>query len=810
MEYKFLREGLDKNDLSNQTTVDIDKILLQNNEDQVKKLYNFYEGKNNLLFINGFLGTGKFEVVNYSTSFLCDDAVILRYNCFNATVLDDILLAFFRDLKNLVLQKKITPPKIKTENFTQKINSYFSHVEKPFVVILNSFESILDENRQEICDFIMHLTTIEKVKIIVIGRSFDSKAFPDKTVDRITMYALDKPLVEKYFKDNNLKISASELDEFYKLSRGYYFYVILAINLIKHNKLSTKDFFEAMKNSFLTFDKFLLKQSLTLVPNVKINMFWFLVLIRHEITVDLLKLFDFYNEDTLKQLVENSIITQDGENLYISDFFDDITEIAPVSLIHKMRFFLISLYQSQLPLKPLERNICISRQTMRKEIEYHKIFLPKTYKPNTIEMQQISSNVEVDKETVELPQVQPEQNAILPTEVEKPLETKDDIGKVNIDNVHLKIEENKDDTEIKENLSFNEILQGLNDAHKNYNYNMVIEYAKRALEMKTEKDYQKYVPILYERSAFAFKKLAKYDKSLEYYEYVGKIYEKLKVQEKISTVRYNIADIYYETYKVQKAKEIFEEIVNNPKSPKNIVVASYLRLASIEEDSQKTNDNVSSYFKKAVEISKDVTNKKVLGELYFRIALLMDDKNEIDKAKEFYEKCMKINDGKLNSFLSSASSNLATIYLDEGNEEKAVELYTLAYNVDLDNSNTEGIYDSASKMALIFKRRDPEKALKYFKIALESSKHNSDKFYTVTSYLELGDFYYETKDDENALMCYLNALDLAKVNLTKDNVSKINIRINDVKYRLGDKEYEKLLKKLDEQRKLENLNAKKS
>ena len=343
MDYKFLREDLDKNDLSNQTKVEIDNILLQNNEDQIKKIYKFYSEKNNLLFVNGFLGTGKFEVINYTTSFLSEDAIILRYNCFNATVLDDILLAFFKDLKNLVIQKKITPPKIKTENFTQKINSYFSHVEKPFVIILNSFESILDENRKEICDFIMHLTTIEKVKVVVIGRSFDSKAFPDKTVSRVTMYALDKPLVEKYFKNNNIKISSSELDEFYKLSRGYYFYVILAINLIKHNNLTTVDFFEGLKNSFLTFDKFLLKQSLTLVPTIKINLFWFLILIRHGITVDLLKIFDFYNEDVLSQLVKNSIVTIDNDNLYISDFFDDIVEIAPVTLIHKMRFFLIKI-----------------------------------------------------------------------------------------------------------------------------------------------------------------------------------------------------------------------------------------------------------------------------------------------------------------------------------------------------------------------------------------------------------------------------------------------------------------------------------
>ena len=809
MDYIFLKKDLDKKQLLNQQSeIEIDELLLQNNEDQIKKIHKFFASKNNLLFVNGFLGTGKFEVVNYATSFLSDDTVILKYNCFNATVLDDILLGFFKDLKELVIEKKFTPPKIKTENFTQKINSYFSHVDKPFVVILNSFESILDENRQEICDFIMHLTSIEKVKVVIIGRTFDSKAFPDKTVDRVTMYALEKTLVEKYFKNNGIKISSAELDELYKLSRGYYFYIILTINLIKHNNLTTADFFDGLKNSFLTFDKFLLKQTLTIVPTIKINLFWFLVLIRHEITVDLLKIFDFYNEKALDILVKNSIVTQDGENLYISDFFDDIVELAPISLIHKMRFFLINLYQSQLPLKPLERNICISRQTMRKEIEYHKIFLPKTYRPNIIEMQQISSNVEVEQELIsEQPTKEEQNNATLPVEITAPSETKDDIGKVDIKNILLQLEK-KDDDEIEENLSFEEILQRLNTAHKDYKYNLVLEYAKRALEMTSERDYKKYTPVLYERSAFAYKKLAKYDKALEYYEYVGNIYEKLKLQDKIATVKYNIADIYYETYKTQKAKELFEEITKDSNSSKNLIVASYLRLASIEEDSGNTT-NLSQYYKNAVSFAHEVSNNKILAELYFRLALLMDDKNETEKAKEFYNLCINIKDEKVNSFLSSAYSNLGSIYLDEANEEEAVKLFNLAYKVDLDNSNAEGVYDSASKIALIFKRRDPQKALNFFEVALEASKHNKDKFFTVSAYLELGDFYYENKDDENALLNYINALELAKVNLTKDNVNKINIRINDVKYRVGNEKFNKLSEKVAEKRKLDKLSGNK-
>lgn len=817
MEYKFLNPEIEKKDLYTQTSHPIEDLLLQNNKDQIERLFEFFEGSENFLFVNGFLGTGKYEVVDYSTSFLSEDTIVLSYNCFNATVLDDILLAFFKDLKELVLKQKIMPPRIKTENFAQKINSYFSHVDKPFVVIINSFESILDENKKEICDFIHHLTTIGKVKTIVIGRTFDSAAFKDNHVERLTMYALEKDSVEKYLKQEGFKLTASESDEFYKLSRGYYFFVTLCVRYMQRNKLKPADFFKNLKASFLSFEKFLLKQSLSMVPQIKINMFWFLVLIRHEISIDLLKIFDFYNKEALDELIENKIVSVDKENIYISNFFDDSVELAPPSLIHKMRFFLINLYQSQLPLKPLERNICISRQTMRKEIEYHKMFLPKMYRPNLLEIQQISSAVDIGygDDTADYYQGQKleaqkssekdKPNAILSETITPLSETKDDIGKVDLDKILAPLT-HKENKEVNSDLPFTELLRRLNIAQKEYEYDAVVEYAKKALQMKTEPDYNKYAPVLYEKCAFAYKKLSKYDLSLEYYEYVEKIYQNAGLTDKIATVKFNIADICYETYKMQKAKELFLHIVNNPNSPKNLVAASYLRLAGIEEDASGDADT-SEYYKKAMQISSEVTNKKVLAELYFRTALLKDDENDINEAKKYYEKCIEINDEKLNTFLSSAYSNLASMYLEAGNDEKAIELFTGAYEADLKNKNVEGVYDSASKLALLLKRRDSEKALLYFKIALRASEQNNDKFYTVSACLELGDFFYEKKDDKNALENYMKALDIAKTSLAKDNINKINIRINDVKFRIGENEFNKLVENINDQKRIEEIKA---
>ena len=44
-----------------------------------------------------FLGTGKSSIANHClTTALAEDTIVLEYNCFETTILDDILLAFLR------------------------------------------------------------------------------------------------------------------------------------------------------------------------------------------------------------------------------------------------------------------------------------------------------------------------------------------------------------------------------------------------------------------------------------------------------------------------------------------------------------------------------------------------------------------------------------------------------------------------------------------------------------------------------------------------------------------------------------------
>lgn len=812
MLYQFLNIFLDQKDLLDQAKVNINspinQFLLENNASQIEKIYDFFRSNVNLLYVNGFLGTGKTKIVNYTTDFLSADTIVLKYTCFNSTVLDDILLSFFTDFKKLTSQNIISEPKVKTENFTQKINSYFSEIEKPFVIILDAFESIMEENRKEILDFIFHLHSMKKVKIILIGKTFDSKYFENIPVERVTIFALDKPIVEKYFKTEKIKFSGTILDEFYKHSRGYYFFVEFSIKLMKQEDLSLLEFLTKLNESYLPFYNFLKRQTLKLIPPSERTLFYFLSLIRHKVDIKLLKKLKFYDEEKFNLLVENLLIIKEDSQIYVSDYFkEDIEESAATNILQKIRQYIVDLYLTQLPLRPLERDICISRQTMRKEIEYHKLFLPK--RPKSAE------NVNLDINYLSYAKVF-EPGDIVKSEEKVEVKTKDkkDISDV-IDltqrkNIHINLEnlpyqspkkpietriiqptQIQQEQEI-EVITLKEILEQAKQVEIRYHYTKAVDLYKKALELNADKDYEFYLPTIYTKLAFAFQKNADYENALEYYELAQSYYENANNFVRANYIKYNIAKIFYETYKIEKAKSLFLEIAESTECPTTLIIKSYLQLVNLEE-SLSNEQEAFEYCKRALAISNESLESDILSELYFKYALLMDDKNDTKTAINFYNKCISLNGSTKNKFLSPAYSNIATLYFEKNDSENAIINYEKAYEIDSKSNNSEGMYYSASKLATMLQRIDTNEALEYFNKALDCAKQINDKFYIISASLALGDFQYDRKQNEIALKHYMSALDLAQNNLSQDNINKINLRINDIKFRVGAEKFEQLV-----------------
>ena len=82
---------------------------------------------------------------------------------------------------------------------------------------------------------------------------------------------------------------------------------------------------------------------------------------------------------------------------------------------------------------------------------------------------------------------------------------------------------------------------------------------------------------------------------------------------------------------------------------------------------------------------------------------MLDEQDKPELAVQFYKKCVNIDSNpKVNTYLSSALTNIAAIYEEVNKTEFAIRYYQEALKIDEKTSNYNGIYLSSIKLAEIF------------------------------------------------------------------------------------------------------------
>ena len=748
MDYKYLDSSIDLGNLKLHDSDCINEFLLKNNNTEILKAIDFLNNDSKFLYIHGFLGTGKRQFINYVCEYLDKDVIKLEYYCKSSTVCDDVLLSFINTIEKNSMSKVVNL-NAKVTTLQVKLNQYISAIKKPFIIIIHSFDDIADENRKHIVDFFEQTLQFDNVKFITSTRAMITNDFNNiKTDKKIFLKALNKELFKEFTNSFNIKYTENALDNFYKYSRGYYYYTALTLKIIQAMKISLNDFLSKFTNSGINFDSYLGITYINLIPSTIRNFFWFLRTMRHGISLNALATLELYDEFSIEYLKNNLMIFQAGENIYVQDYFQQNIDISiPQKTEIKLHKYIISIYEGQLK-EPLQtREITISRQAMRAEIEYHNKKIQEL-KNNKAEKQTQDNTISTKKEEAKHPE--------LPQSLEEKLKQ-----------AHLLAEEKRNTDAITLYLE----IADSNKINTHTLTNIRLELAR------------------------LYKRIEHYTNSQHYYELVENFYKKNKEVINLNYLNYELTELYFAMYKIDKAIDTIKKVIYSVDTPQSLLVAACTLLGNIYSETNSAQEAY-NYYQKALESIDEHTDDKTKAELYFKFALANDDRHNEKGAFEFYSKCISISENTPYKALSL--SNMGSCYLENENYSDAKDCFKKAYEIEKANNNYDGIYYNALNLAKILQQEQNPDTLNFLLEAKQSAEFINEDFYILEATLALGDYYYNNASFyKKALTEYFKAKKIAQTLNDSSNIIKIDARIKDMELRMNPTEFGEIKNKYE-------------
>lgn len=851
-------EGL-KGAIDEEISPQVEEILAHDFE-TFTKLVNFVNSNASLFVLHGFMGSGKSTMVDFLPKITNDDVLCFRINCFESTNLDDVLLSIHTDFVNYHNQRKITLPKVDSTGFTDRINAYLKSINMPMLFIFDSVNAQKFPLHVEISNFIKHISQIERVKIVVASRNL---ADSDLSGENNQNYAIIKLCGKEEFIEilnkNDITSDEETYNNAFEATKGHFLYISLLINVIKLLNLNLKSVYNDYSKKKKTIFDFLISKVLTLIPERFFKTLWFLALIRSGVSENFLIKQKLSTPDELAYLEERMLLCREGINIYLKDYVKStVIETINPQTFKDIHTYLAELYESQLPKKPSERDLIISRSTMRREAAYHKEQAAQTIETNTqpqtkqksldynylsysnsikrdwnFSESSVGSNQQQQKRFVK-PAPRGLTTRINNNLKAKNFELSNEELKL-LNQLNLKVpnaELIRDDREtpqydfnprnqLRKNQFQNQQKPSQNNfqqeepaqptetlvtvmneaslAEQEFDFERALKIYNKAYSMTEAAGYDEAKPIIMMQTAFCHRKMQNNDEALKCFEIAYKLYCNTNPQN-ANKALFNMAEIYTETYNHNKAKEMYEAILHsNQKTDLAFNARVLLNLAEIESNNLNI-ERASVYYNEALSYALNLNDKKLICETCFKFGLAYDDAGSVEKAFKMYSQCIQTStDYEVNSYISSAYSNIAGIFEEQNLTDKAAKYYELSVKIDEQHENWDGLYFAYSKLATIYQAKSLTFALDYSFKALDAAKKLNDNVYTASTYIQIGDYYYQSNQTKDALKSYLLAKALLLKQPNPENVRKIDVRINDMKTKLGTATFERIASEFQSQ-----------
>jgi len=253
----------------------------------------------------------------------------------------------------------------------------------------------------------------------------------------------------------------------------------------------------------------------------------------------------------------------------------------------------------------------------------------------------------------------------------------------------------------------------------------------------------------------AFRNLGVVEKAIEYYEQVLVIAQKIEDRQSEGTALGSLGSAYSDLGEVDKAIEYHEQalmIVREIGGRLN--EGAELGSLGVAYSDLDWVDKAIKYYGQALGIAREIGDRRNEGAWLGNLGLVYYSLGEVDKAIEYHEQALMIVreiGGRLNEGVELG--NLGVAYSDLGEVDKAIRYYKQALGIAREIGNRRG----------------------------EGNQLNN-----------LGSAFTNESKYKEALACYLLAKGI-RIEIKAPNIKKTESNLNNLKNKLGEKEFEKLL-----------------
>lgn len=754
----------------------MENLFAQFNNDIVEKIQDFCFGNDNVLCFEAPSGTGKSAITKTAINNIKSEHFEFYFYGSEASVIEDFLLNFYDTLRDYSLQKKIILKKDMNSDFAQKVSNYINSIQTNTIIIVDNFEKI--ENNEQIINFLVNLLKNQKIKIILLARTSSNLQRFEENGIKILKLKIENKNKEDFIQKMSFECPFEDLSSIkmlYDVARTNTILMASTFSYIKTTNVTLADLVKEYYKKTQTYESFIANKVLSLIPQNYMEFLKILSLINILVPIDFLKHYNLGNVELISYFQQCFVANKINQNVYIFEHFKKHVT-SNLSIVEKTQLStkLIQAFSEELTKSPKNRLLRLSREGIRNQIEFLEKNTPKinlntasnteaNYYPQAKMQNLIWDNNEIDEGKKQIPEETNNQEDLLI------LRQLRESNFTKFEQEQTQKQENKEES----------LKEKINKAEKEFDYINAINLNEELIKITNDKNK---IDEIYEKIAENYYKLNKKEQALNYLIKVSDNYKNNNKDKEHFKTLLKIAKIHQDIYEFSRAEKIYEKIISNC-IYKEFIMQSYLELGIMDEKENKK-DLAFENYNKALEIANEINDENKIAICNYNLAILFEEKGEIQKAKEYYKNSIKYD--KNNNNIASCYSNLALIMLDENNPKEAIDYFELAIKKYLEekNKNYSALYFANINISYIYKNINPKKQEFYLKEALKWTKLLDDSFETTNVLVELGDYYYNISNNKEALMNYLEAKDTLKENENSKNHQMILSRIEDMKYKL--------------------------